>query len=195
MIRLYFYHKVKRKRYKREFIVKKYDDIIIEIKRHAKHIRHKYEWYARVYIDNEDIHLFYTLDGILIYKEYAGTVTMANQILPETLCYDYQLKPIKNGDIVYCACDKEFYIMIADENKPDTPNLQKFIGLEDYYDFGTIWGVSQYFLTVVPKENVKALDLEYLYGIKKLFDEERFWEIQQIYNLEKAEAKIKLKAL
>lgn len=194
MIQLYFYHKVKRKR-KGMFTLKKYDDIIIEIKRYAKYIRHKDEWYAKVYIDNEDIHLCYTLDGILIYKEYSGMVTMANQVIPETLCYDYQLKPIKNGNIVLCTCNSEFYIMIANDNKADTPNMQKFIGLEDYYDFGTIGGVSQYFLTVVPEENVKALGLEYLYGMKKLYDEERFWEIQQIYKLEKTEAKIKLKAL
>ena len=153
-------------------------DIQESIKKHSKRIKDKDQWVARVYFDESYIKKYmYTLEGELLYKEYKGIVNIRGQECPEILPFDNSIKPIKNNDIVYCLYNNNYYIMIANKNDPNKGNKTKFIGLEDYPDDFTVWGIPQYFLSIVSDEDVSKLKLEYLYDMKKAYDEKRFYDL------------------
>lgn len=151
-------------------VEKKYeikDNIEYNILKKSKRINDKENYIAQVY-DGRTMYM-YDLNGKLLYKEWFNG--------DDDVCMDYSIKDISDGDIVYCMYNKQYYIMIS-ENNPSKPNVLKFIGLYDYPDECTLYGIPQYFLSKISNEKIKELNLGYLYEMKDLFKEEKYAELR-----------------
>ena len=151
------------------------------IENYAKNVKNKDWWIIRIYDDDKQCEYMYNLNGDLLYKEYEGTVKIDGNDIPETLCHDYSINEnIKNGTIVKCSIDNNYYIMTDIPNHANIANSAKFVGINDYPDDYTIWGVPQYFLTIVNEEDIAKKKLGYLYELQKLFNAKK-WE--ELYTL------------
>lgn len=157
-------------------------DIDTAIYKHSKRIKNKEQWIARVYFDEKITRKhIYTLTGELLYKEYGGTIQLAGKEVKETLCYDYSInKNIKNGTIVKCLFDDCYYIMTNTPNHADIGNSAKFVGVNDYPDNYTIWGVPQHFLSIINEDDIVTNNLGYLYELQKLFNTKKWEELYEL---------------
>ena len=87
-----------------------------------------------------------------------------------------------HADIVYCSYDGNYYIMVDSNNYSNVGNIYKFIGLEEYPEDFTMFGVPQYFLSIVAEEDISRHNLGYLYELKKLYDNEDYYELKELIN-------------
>ena len=126
--------------------------------------------------DTDDTYL-YSIDGELLYKEYSETKNVDGEELSVAIPYDYTIKDINEGDIVYCEYDNHYYIMMLSDNNPTRRNIDKFWGLNDYPDDFIMYGIPEYFLRKASEDEIKNNELEYLYEMKKLYDKEDFLEL------------------
>lgn len=156
---------------------KKEDSIKKILTKKIKRMYDKDNWVYYIFDNSNDVFYTYTPYGDLLSKEYSGIISLGGCDCKEIIPYDYYTNnSIKNGDIVYCSFDNSYYIMIAEENKPDIGNKLKFLGINEYAEEYTTWGISQYFLSIVSEENIKLLNLQYLYDMKKLYDNDQYAE-------------------
>lgn len=149
------------------------DSIEDTILKKSKKIKDKDNWLAQVY-DGRTMYM-YNIDGHLLYKEWFNG--------EDNECIDYSVKDIKDGDIVYCRYNKKYYILISDNDKTK-PAVSKFLGLTEYPDECTLFGVPEYFVSKVSKEEIKSLKLEYLYEMRKLLKEKKYSELKD-FTIEK----------
>lgn len=157
---------------------KKEDTIKKILARKTKRMRNKDNWVYYMSDDMNDAFCMYTSDGELLSKECMRTVIFAGYKCKEVLPYDYHINNnIKEADIVYCSFNDSYYIMTADENEPDVGNKLKFLGLEDYPEEYTTWGISQYFLSKVSREDINKLHLGYLYDMMHMYENEQFKDL------------------
>lgn len=158
---------------------KKEDTIKKILAKKIKRMRNKDSWVYYISDSVNDTFYMYTPYGDLLSKEYPGVISLGGYDCKEIIPYDYCINNnIKNGDIVYCSFDDSYYIMTAKENKPDVGNNLKFLGLNEYPEEYTTWGVSQYFLSIVSEKDIKLLHLNYLYDMKKLYDNDQYDELK-----------------
>lgn len=143
------------------------DSIENTILKKSKRIKDKDNWLVQVY-DGRTMYM-YSIDGYLLYKEWFNG--------EDNKCIDYSVKDIKDGDIVYCRYDKNYYILISDNDKTK-PTISKFLGLTEYPDECTLFGIPEYFVSKVSDEDIKSLKLEYLYEMRKLLKEKKYAELK-----------------
>lgn len=89
----------------------------------------------------------------------------------ETETYDFYTHPeIKKYDIVYCHFDNQYYIALEDMSDPWGYNSYKLSGGNVFPERGaTIYGISQYYIEKVERENVPKNILEALDELIELF--------------------------
>lgn len=150
------------------------------IKRKRLFTRDKENTIAEVHIyNNIRTSLTYTLNGELVHLELYDS-DPSSQF---SIKYDYSInKNIHNGDIVYCSATDHYYIMICDENNPCVENKLKFLGVYTYGPCSILGNISQYFIHKVSDEDIKKNNLEYLYEIKRLYDEKKMDELVEFAN-------------
>ena len=174
-----FLNNIKSDKQKGPYTVK--NDVCGEINKRSRFIRNKDEWIARVYDGKQQYKYIYNLKGELLYKEYDTTTKMIERTMKQTLCHDYSINEnIKNGIIVKCLFNGNYYIMIKKPNHADIGNCMKFIGVHEYPDNYTIWGVPQYFLSIVSDEDIAANNLGYLYELHQLFNTKKWDELYKL---------------
>lgn len=129
-------------------------------------IEYPKEDYSKYYV--EDMRLFYKLpEWDLLNEDFDYKMT---EYMGETETYDFYTHPeIKKYDIVYCNFDKQYYIALEDMSDPWGYNSYKLSGGNLYPEVGIIYGVSQYYIEKVERENVPKNILEALDELIDLF--------------------------
>ena len=129
-------------------------------------IEYPKEDYSKYYV--EDMRLFYKLpEWDLLNEDFDYKMT---EYMGETETYDFYTHPeIKRYDIVYCNFDNQYYIALEDMSDPWGYNSYKLSGGNLYPEVGIIYGVSQYYIKKVERENVPKNILEALDELIELF--------------------------
>ena len=105
--------------------------------------------------------LFYNLSDWKLLNE--DIYYMMDEETEEVITYDFYTHPeIKEYDIVYCHFDNQYYIALEDMSDPWGYNSDKLSGGNLYPEVGILYGVSQYYIEKVERENVPKNILEAL---------------------------------
>ena len=117
----------------------------------------------------EDVRMTYKLPEWILLNEDFDYVDSDRS--GETETYDFFTHPeIKEYDIVYCNFDKQYYIALEDMSDPWGYNSYKLSGGNLFPERGaTLYGVSQYYIEKVERENVPKNILEALDELIELF--------------------------
>ena len=117
----------------------------------------------------EDVRMTYKLPEWILLNEDFDYRT--SRYTGETKTYDFFTHPeIKKYDIVYCSFDKQYYIVLGDLSDPWGYNSYKLSGGNLFPEEGaTLWGISQYYIEKVERENVPKNILEALDELIELF--------------------------
>ena len=117
----------------------------------------------------EDVRMTYKLPEWILLNEDFDYVDSDRS--GETETYDFFTHPeIKEYDIVYCNFDKQYYIALEDMSDPWGYNSYKLSGGNLFPEEGaTLYGISQYYIEKVERENVPKNILEALDELIELF--------------------------
>ena len=116
----------------------------------------------------EDVRMTYKLPEWILLNEDFDFVDADRS--GETETYDLFTHPeIKEYDIVYCNFDNQYYIALEDMSDPWGYNSYKLSGGNLFPEVGIIYGVSQYYIEKVERENVPKNILEALDELIELF--------------------------
>lgn len=113
--------------------------------------------------------LFYNLSDWKLLNE--DIYYMMDEETEEVITYDFFTHPeIKEYDIVYCHFDNQYYIALEDMSDPWGYNSYKLSGGNLFPERGaTLYGISQYYIEKVERENVPKNILEALDELIELF--------------------------